>query len=84
METTVAVFLPLLVWCCMLFGPNKTDGFWVRARRKPQRYPQVSRGFATLPWRKRRGSRGQIACNTTLGQQRHSIAIGNHLALSAS
>ncbi len=25
-----------LVWCCMLDGTNKSDGFWVRARRKPQ------------------------------------------------
>ena len=28
-----------LVQCCVLDGTNKSDGFWVRARRKPQRYP---------------------------------------------
>ncbi|ABE42870.1 hypothetical protein Bpro_0914 [Polaromonas sp. JS666] len=55
-----------LVPCCMLDGTNKSDGCWVRARRTPQRYPQVSRGFATPPWRKRRGFMFQIACNTAL------------------
>ena len=25
-----------LVWCCMLDGTNKTDGFLFRARRKPE------------------------------------------------
>ena len=25
-----------LVWCCMLDGTNKTDGFLFRARHKPQ------------------------------------------------
>jgi len=29
----------------MLDGTNKKDGCWVRARRKPQRYPQVSLWF---------------------------------------
>ncbi|UUZ66115.1 hypothetical protein LP417_25915 [Polaromonas sp. P1-6] len=24
------------VWCCMLASTNKTDGFLLRARRKPQ------------------------------------------------
>ncbi|ABE43827.1 hypothetical protein Bpro_1894 [Polaromonas sp. JS666] len=28
--------LQFLVWCCMLDGTHKTDGFLVRARRKPQ------------------------------------------------
>ena len=28
-----------LVWCCMLDGTLKADGFLVRARRKPQRHP---------------------------------------------
>src|SRR5665647_333490 len=53
--------------CCMLDGTNKNDGFWVRARRKPQRYQGVSRGFATQPWRKRRAFMFQIACNTAPG-----------------
>ena len=30
---------PWLAWCCTLDGTLKTDGFLVRARRKPQRYP---------------------------------------------
>ena len=59
-----------LVQCCVLDGTNKSDGFWVRARRKPQRYPQVSRGFATPPWRERRGFMFQIACNTALALER--------------
>src|SRR3989344_291780 len=40
--------------------------FWARARRKPQRYRWVSRGFATQPWSKRRGFKCRIACNITL------------------
>ena len=49
----------------MLAGTNKTDESWVRARRKPQRCPQVSRGCATQRWRKKRGFTCLIACNTT-------------------
>jgi hypothetical protein len=50
----------------MLDATNKTDGFLVWARRKPQRYRVVSRGFATRPGPKRRGFMSQIASNTTL------------------
>ena len=32
-----------LVWCCMLDGTNKNDGFLVMARRKPQRYRGIAR-----------------------------------------
>jgi hypothetical protein len=56
----------VLVQWCMLDGTNKNDGFGVRARRKPQRYPKVSRGFATPPWRQRRVFMFQIACITAL------------------
>ena len=55
-----------LVWCCLLDGTFKTDGFLLRARRKPKRYPQVSRGFATTHWAKRRGFKCQIECSTAL------------------
>ena len=55
-----------IVRCCTLEGTLKTDGFLVRARRKPQRYQQVSRGFATQPWPKRRGFQCLIACDTAL------------------
>ena len=55
-----------LVQCCMLDGTLKTDGLLVLARRKPQRYPQVSRGFATTPGAKRHGFKCRIACNTAL------------------
>ena len=59
--------LRLLVQCLMLDATNKTDGFLVWARRKPQRYRVVSRGFATPPRPKRRGFMSQIASNTALG-----------------
>ncbi len=64
-----------VVWCCTLGGTVKTDGFLVRARRKPQRYPQVSRGFATQPWPKRRGFQSRTTCNTTRVVLRGAAAV---------
>ena len=53
---------------------NKNDAFWVRARRKPQRYQVVSRGFATRPWPKRRVFMFQIEWNTTLAAPVGAVA----------
>jgi len=58
-----------LVQCLMLGATNKTDGFLVWARHKPQRYLVVSRGFATRPRPKRRGFKSQSASNTALASQ---------------
>jgi hypothetical protein len=44
-----------LVVCARDDCTNKVDAFRVVARRKPQRYPVVSRIFATTPRRERRG-----------------------------
>src|SRR5258707_4466930 len=45
----------MLVVCARDDCTNKVDAFRVVARRKPQRCPVVSRGFATTPRRERRG-----------------------------
>ena len=58
---------PAPVQCCTLDGASKTDEFLALARRKPQRYPQVSRGFATTPESEMHGFKCRIACNTAPG-----------------
>ena len=55
-EAKIALYGPsVLVLRCRGFDTNESDGFGPRARRKPQRYPLVSRGFATTPSGRRRG-----------------------------
>jgi hypothetical protein len=50
-----------LMQCFALAGTNKKKGFWVLARRKPQRYQVVGRGFGPQPGEKRRFFMRQIA-----------------------
>jgi len=45
---------------------KQRDGFRDAARRKPERYPWVSRGFATRPRRERRTVLRQDFGDTTL------------------
>ncbi|MCL1960249.1 MAG: hypothetical protein FWG56_00365 [Desulfovibrionaceae bacterium] len=55
-------------WCHVtpILAHNGTDGFAFRARRKPQRYLVVSRGFATPPWARRHGFMRQYWCDAAL------------------